>query len=119
MGALELAIDSYDEVLRRDPGCEAAAINRDLIAAIRAAPKEQEEEQNDPNEPTFAADDVVFDDKGKEGSLGEVPVAAELTPSALDAWMRQVETRPGDFLRTKFAIQAGEQDNEPNLPTLE
>jgi Ca-activated chloride channel family protein len=62
----------------------------------------------------IGADDVVFDKNKKPGGQdtqtdGEQP----LSNSAMQAlWLRRVQTKPADFLRSKFAYQlsAGQQE---------
>ena len=57
---------------------------------------------------TLEADDIVFD-KGKsspEAENEEVAGGEELRDSEMRAiWLRNVRTRPADFLRVKFAYQ--------------
>jgi Ca-activated chloride channel family protein len=46
------------------------------------------------------------DPKQKGGKRIQVQADDLTTPGAAEAWMRQVQTSPADFLKLKFAIQA-------------
>lgn len=46
------------------------------------------------------------DPKQKGGKRIQVQADDLTTPGAAEAWMRQVQTSPADFLNLKFAIQA-------------
>lgn len=62
----------------------------------------------------IGADDVVFDKKKESGGQETVTEDAQpLSDSAMQAlWLRRVQTKPADFLKSKFAYQlaAGEQE---------
>ena len=56
----------------------------------------------------LGADEIVFDQGKPSPSAGEEPVEGgkETTDAELRSiWLRQVQTRPADFLRAKFAQQ--------------
>jgi Ca-activated chloride channel family protein len=104
LGDYTYAVSSYDNALKGRPAFPEATANRELTAALLAKQKDDDEEAA---EPTEKADDVQFDEKGKHGKKDQVdaPLPKEQTA---ELWMRNLQTSPADFLRTKFQIQAQE-----------
>lgn len=107
-GHLDDAVACYDQVLQQRPADEAARQNRDLVAAFIAKTKKAPKQALPPSgqPPTSDPDEVVSDDKGKQGSRTDVQ-RGELTSSQIEAlWMRRLQTTPAAFLRLEFAAQA-------------
>jgi Ca-activated chloride channel family protein len=106
--AYEKAIKAYDEVLKTQPQNQAAKTNRAIVAAALKAQEEKrrKQEQDDPAPPDEKADETVVDPDQKGGKRVQVSPEDVTTPGAAEAWMRQVQTTPADFLKLKFAIQA-------------
>lgn len=110
-GKYEPAVARFDRALELRPDWEDAQVNRE-IAAGRA--KSLKRTGGDMGDQKIGADDVVFDKNKKPGGQdtqtdGEQP----LSNSAMQAlWLRRVQTKPADFLRSKFAYQlsAGQQE---------
>ena len=85
-----------------------------MQAALEAREKKRrEQEQADPQAPNLKADETKVDPNQKEGKKVVVPKLDITSPGAVDAWMREVQTSPADFLRQKFAIQAAAPGLEP------
>ncbi|MHC2439037.1 vWA domain-containing protein [Bradyrhizobium sp. USDA 4451] len=105
--AYEKAIAAYDEVLKAAPGHVAATTNRAIaMAALKAQEeKRKKQEQDDSAPPDEKADEMRVDPTQKGGKKILVTPADLTTPGAAEAWMRQVQTTPADFLKLKFAIQ--------------
>lgn len=106
--AYERAIKAYEDVLAQQPDNAAAKTN---LAIVRAALEAQEEkrrkqESEDAAPPDMKADETRVDEKQTGGKRTVVKPEDLTTASAAEAWMRQVQTSPGDFLKLKFAIQA-------------
>jgi Ca-activated chloride channel family protein len=99
------AVERYDSAIERVPGYGDAMVNRQ-IALSRA-----EMLQPKGGEMTggmLAADEFVFSEASPSPSSGEdtVEEQVEATGAELQAiWLRQVQTKPADFLRAKFAYQ--------------
>jgi Ca-activated chloride channel family protein len=108
-GNYEEAVSAYDEAVRRRPGWKEAEENREMILAlIPPKPKEDEEEFGDAG--NLPPDDIVFDEKGEKGKVGEIE-QSELTEDQLaEMWMRRLQTTPADFMRIKFAVQAAREE---------
>lgn len=105
LGKYDKAIASYDEALEERPEWQAAQENRDLAAA-RA--KLVESPGGDFGDQRIGADEVVFDqDKPPGGQETEVAGDQAMTDASVQAiWLRNVQTKPADFLKAKFAYQA-------------
>ena len=110
-GKYEDAIQRFDRALELDPEFEDAQINRD-IAISRA--KLVEKKGGDMGDQKIGADEIVFDKNKKSGGQDtETEGSQPLSDSEMQAlWLRRVQTRPADFLKSKFAYQlsAGEQE---------
>ncbi|MCP1849653.1 MULTISPECIES: VWA domain-containing protein [unclassified Bradyrhizobium] len=105
--AYEKAIAAYDEVLKIAPGHVAAKTNRAIVVAALKAKEEKrkKQEQDDSAPPDEKADEMRVDPTQKGGKRIEVKPTDLTTAGAAEAWMRQVQTTPADFLKLKFAIQ--------------
>lgn len=106
--AYEKAILAYDEVLRVQPGNFAAKTNCAIVQAALEAreAKRRKQEQDDSAPPDEKADETRVDPNQKDGKTIKVTPQDITTAGAAEAWMRQVQTTPADFLKLKFAIQA-------------
>jgi Ca-activated chloride channel family protein len=113
--AYEKAIKAYDEVLKAQPQNFAAKTNRAIVVAALKAREEKREkqEQEDSTPPDEKADETVVDPNQKGGKRIQVTPEDVTTPGAAEAWMRQVQTTPADFLKQKFAIQAAASPAKP------
>ncbi len=105
LGSYEQALESYDQALQRNPDWPEARENRELIAGFLKK-DEKEEEDGVPQQPIFSADEIKFDDKGKKGKEGEVPLEKMSEKQIAEMWLRRLQTSPADFLRQKFIIQS-------------
>ena len=113
LGKYEDAIARYDRALELRPDWEPAVINRD-IAVARAKMLEQEGGEGTGGK--LEADDIVFSDKKSPDSSGteQTEGGEQMTDQELRSiWLRQVQTRPADFLQAKFAYQHAMRDASP------
>ncbi|MCP4620133.1 MAG: VWA domain-containing protein [Bradyrhizobium sp.] len=106
--AYEKAIAIYDEVLKAQPDNAAAKTNRAIVMAALQAKEEKRRKQEDQDAapPDMKADEMKVDPNQKGGKKIQVKPDDLTTSGAAEAWMRQVQTSPADFLKLKFAIQA-------------
>src|SRR5262245_9108547 len=103
----EKAIKAYDEVLAAQPNNAAAKHNKAIVeAALEAQEAKRRKQEKGEAPPDEKADEMRVDPKQKEGKRIQVQADDLTTPGAAEAWMRQVQTSPADFLKLKFAIQA-------------
>ena len=110
LGRYEAAAGRYDRALELRPGWEAAQVNRE-IALARA--KALEKKGGDMTGGKMGADDIQFDQgkaprpAGEEQTEGGEPLGDK---AGREIWLRQVQTRPADFLRAKFSYQQAARD---------
>ena len=105
--AYEKAIKAYDDVLAAEPNNTAARHNKAIVeAALEAQEEKRRKQEKDEAPPHEKADEMRVDPKQKGGKRIQVQAEDLTTPGAAEAWMRQVQTSPADFLKLKFAIQA-------------
>ena len=109
------AVKRYDRALELRPGWEDAIINRGIALARGELLKR---EGGEGTGGMLGADEIVFTEGSSSPSSGEevVEEAVPMSDSELQAlWLRQVQTKPADFLRAKFAYQfAREQERGDN-----
>lgn len=99
------AQSAFEAALELDPGNAAAAHNLDVTKRIIAYLSEARE-ASDEDEQSLPPDSTVDDLSGDEGKLARIDAGSQLSEDSADAWMRSVETRPADFLKSRFAIEA-------------
>jgi Ca-activated chloride channel homolog len=110
----EKAIAAYHGLLAADPDDAAAKTNLAIVQGIfdKLEAERRKTEQSDQAPPELPPDDTKVDRGQKGGQRVEVQPGDVSTDAAAEAWMRSVETRPADFLKAKFAVQAS-QATEP------
>ena len=104
-GLYEQAAQRYTRALELRPGWTEAQENR-AIAVSRAEALEQQ--GGDMTGGMLGADEIVFSPPADNapGDSGTEQVESVAGDAALrEVWLRQVQTRPADFLRSKFAYQ--------------
>jgi Ca-activated chloride channel family protein len=96
---------AFEAALKLDPSNAAAEQSLDVTKRIIAYLTEARdaEDQGTQAEPP---DDTVADLGGDEGKRVRIDAASQLSEDAAAEWMRSVETKPADFLKTRFAIEA-------------
>jgi Ca-activated chloride channel family protein len=111
-GKYEQAIERFDRALNLRPKWTDAEINRS-IAVARA--KLTERKGGDMGDQLIGADEVVYDKNSKQsaGQDTEAESAQPISDSSMQAlWLRNVQTKPADFLKSKFAYQlSADQQN--------
>ena len=99
------AVAAFEAALKLDPGNATAAhdldVTRQIIAYLSETREAEDEEQG--SEPP---DDTVKDLSGDQGRRVRIDADSQLSEDAAAEWMRSVETRPADFLKSRFAIEA-------------
>jgi Ca-activated chloride channel family protein len=112
--AYEKAIKAYDEVLAAEPGNPAAKHNRAIVeAALEAQEEKRRKQETGEAPPDLKADETRVDPSQKGGKRIQVQAEDLTTPGAAEAWMREVQTSPADFLKQKFSIQAATAPQPP------
>jgi Ca-activated chloride channel family protein len=113
-GSYDAAAESYSRALELRAEWDDARINRD-IALGRASKLKQEGGEGTGGK--LGADDIVFSDSPSSPSAEEEQTEGgqPLSDSEINAlWLRQVQTKPADFLAAKFAYQYATRP-EPEL----
>ena len=109
LGKYEDAIGRYNRALVLRPGWPDALANRD-IARIRGARKKTEGGVTDETE--SSSDQIVYDKAKKGGEDTNIQNAGTMSDEMVRAlWLKQVQTKPADFLRVRFAYQLQARDN--------
>ncbi len=96
---------AFEAALKLDPANAAAEHDLDVTRRIIAYLNETRdaEDQGSQSEPPDA---TVSDLTGDEGKRVRIDAGSQLSEDAAAEWMRSVETRPADFLKSRFAIEA-------------
>jgi Ca-activated chloride channel homolog len=94
-------------VLAAEPNNAAAKHNKAIVeAALEVQEEKRRKQEKGEAPPDEKADEMRVDPKQKGGKRIQVQADDLTTPGAAEAWMRQVQTSPAEFLKLKFAIQA-------------
>jgi Ca-activated chloride channel family protein len=103
-GKYDEAITRYDRALALRPGWPDAEANRTL-ARLRAELVRQK--GSDAGDQREGADQIVYDKDKKNQAGQETQVSgAPMSDEAVRAlWLKRVQTRPADFLKSRFAYQ--------------
>ena len=104
-GKYDDAVARYSRALELRPDWEPAVVNRE-IAAARAALLAQKGGEGTGG--MLEADEIVFSEQKSDPSAGseEIEGGDQLSEEEMRSiWLRQVQTKPADFLRAKFAYQ--------------
>ncbi len=103
-GKYQEAVEVLDRALSLKPDWQEALDNRG-VAVARA--ERVKKEGGDMTGGMLGADEYVFsDNKGSGGQPDRTVMSGTQNPAEMRAiWLRQVQTRPGEFLKAKFAYQ--------------
>ena len=114
-GKYEDAVEIYDLALGKKPDFPAAQTNRE-IAVLRAAKTKQE--GGDMGDQKLGADKVVFDKNKKAGGQDTETSTQQMISNEQfqSLWLRNVQTRPADFLKAKFSWQAANPNSGEEAP---
>lgn len=105
--AYQKAVKAYDDVLAIQPDNVAAKTNRAIVvAALKRQDEERLKKEKEQSPPDLPPDDMTVDPNQHDGKRIRVTAEDVTTAAAADAWMREVQTKPADFLKLKFSIQA-------------
>ena len=101
----EEAVRNYKISIRLKPDYKEALANLELIQSLIVKKEKEEDEEEQGGDPSFEADEIKFDEKGKKGKKGEIEQSMFTEEQIAEMWMRNIRTSPADFLKMKFAIQ--------------
>ncbi|WP_172292857.1 VWA domain-containing protein [Pseudoruegeria sp. HB172150] len=107
-------VRAFETTLERDPDYPGAEENlataNEIVEYVETA-----QEQSDTGEDMgIGADEVVFDNESNRGAETQMEVAEDSGPGMLttEQWMNTVDTSTGDFLRSRFALEAAQETGE-------
>ncbi|MEL6204766.1 MAG: VWA domain-containing protein [Pseudomonadota bacterium] len=110
-------VRAFQTALTRDPDYPGAAENLAVAKEIVEYVERAREQSDTGEEAGIGADDVVFDNEANRGAETEMEAADDAAPTMLttEQWMTTVDTRTGDFLRSRFLLEAANsgQSAEP------
>jgi Ca-activated chloride channel family protein len=111
LGKYEDAVGRYDRALALRHNWPDAEANRTL-ARLRA--ERMKAPGADAGDQREGADEIVYDkDKRKDGGQETETAGSPMNDEQIRSlWLKQVQTRPADFLRARFAYQLQVADKE-------
>jgi len=113
LGEYQKAVGQYDRALESRSNWEAAKTNRE-IAVGRA--ERLKSEGGNMTSGKLSANEIIFSNKKSEGGEGEEIKTEEMSDEELRGmWLRQVQTTPKDFLRSKFAYQQAVKESSSEV----
>jgi Ca-activated chloride channel homolog len=100
-------VRAFATALARDPDYPGAAENLATAREIVAYIEETREASDTGEEEGIGADEVVYDNEAARGAETEIDGPEDGGPGMLttEQWMNTVDTRTGDFLRSRFALE--------------
>jgi Ca-activated chloride channel family protein len=101
-------VRSFETTLRRDPDYPHAAENLQVAKEIVDYVERVREQSDTGEEQGIGADEIVFDNEANRGVETQIQAPQENGPGLMttEQWMNTVDTRTGDFLRQRFAVEA-------------
>lgn len=110
-GLYEKAISSFEQAVALRPDWDDAQYNLQVVTSLA---QQNEKKGGNMTDGKMGADEISFspkksseqDDEEEDGFEGSDPMSQEAV------WLRQVQTRPVDFLRTKFMYQSVVQEEQ-------
>lgn len=99
---------AFEAALLLDPDHADARHNLDVTERIIAYLTEARDQSDTEDGTEFSPDGMVEDLEPGQGKPMRIDAQAQLSEEAAAQWMQQVETRPGDFLKSRFAIEAAQ-----------
>ena len=102
------AVAAFETTLARDPDFPDAEANLALAKRIVTYVEDAQEQSDTGEQPDLRADEETYDNEANRGQEMEAP-ASDDKPEAMpstEQWMNAVDTRPADFLRQRFALEA-------------
>ncbi|MEP1934564.1 MAG: VWA domain-containing protein [Roseibium sp.] len=103
------AIAAFEKAVEREPDNAGALHNLELSRYILDYVETSREQSDTGEEGGIGADDVVYDneaDRGADSQYQSDKASGDAAPETAEQWMRTVDTRTGDFLKSRFALEA-------------
>jgi Ca-activated chloride channel family protein len=107
------AVTAFEQALIMAPDWPLARENLELARWTRDYIERQREQSDTGDESELSADDVAFDNEEKRGKAIEITRDSTIERQSAEKWMRTVDTRTADFLRTRFQIEMLRRESTP------
>lgn len=109
-------VRAFETTLARDPDYPGAAENLETAQRIVAYVEAAQGASDTGEDQGIGADEEVYDNESGQGQETEREAADAGGGGLLTAeqWMNTVDTRTGDFLRMRFALEAAQPPQDPN-----
>ncbi|MGI1661963.1 VWA domain-containing protein [Palleronia sp. KMU-117] len=109
-------VRSFETAVARDPDFPGAAENLEQARRIVEYVEDLREAEDTGEDAGIGADEVVLDNEAGRGTETQMEVPEEGDGPGLmstEQWMNTVDTRTGDFLRIRFAIEDAARVSNP------
>ena len=103
------AVTAFEQALIEDPDHQEARDNLAIAQALVTYLNRIREQSGTGEQHELGADDYTFDLDAGQGEKFVMTQADQMHVESADQWMRVVDTRPADFLRSKFALEAAKR----------
>jgi Ca-activated chloride channel family protein len=100
------AITAYQQAVTESPGWTEAEDNLRLARYVLEYIERVREQSDTGDDTELSADDYVFDNTQQRGLEVEITQQSTIELESAEKWMRGVDTETGDFLRTRFLLEA-------------
>jgi len=100
------AIISYEQAVAEAPKWVEAIENLELSRYVLEYIERTREQSDTGDETELSADDFKFDNTGKKGLEMVITEQSTLEMESAEKWMRGVDSKTSDFLRTRFFLEA-------------
>jgi Ca-activated chloride channel family protein len=107
------AIKAFEQAVAMAPAWVEASDNLALARWTLDYIEEQREQSDTEDESELGADDVTFDNEDNRGKSIEITRDSTIEKQSAEKWMRTVDTRTADFLRTRFRIEQLRRERDP------
>lgn len=99
------AIKAFEQAVAMAPAWTEASDNLALARWTLAYIEALREQSDTGDESELGADEVTFDNEDNRGKSIEITRDSTIEQQSAEKWMRTVDTRTADFLRTRFQIE--------------
>ena len=104
------AIVAYEQAVAEAPDWVEARENLELAMYTLKYIERVREQSDTGDESELSADDYVFDNTEDRGREVEITRQSTIELESAEKWMRGVDTETGDFLRTRFLLEASREE---------
>ena len=104
------AIAAYEVAVAEAPDWTEALENLELARYVLDYIQDAREQSDTGDETELGADDYKFDNTEERGREMTITKQSTIELESAEKWMRSVDTQTGDFLRTRFALEASRED---------